>query len=137
MTEDLLRATVTQRGVLFAPNDEILVVQRATDGGWELPGGRVDRHEDAVEGLCREIGEETGLSPAVGTPIHTLVWRNDAGEGRFAVYYYCRASNRNVSLSAEHDAFEWRPPGTLQGRLSDPQQTAVELATREHEPVDS
>jgi len=132
MTGELLRATITQRAVLFAPDDEILLVQRATDGGWELPGGRVDRHEDSIEGLRREIKEETSLSPAVVTPVHTLVWRNDANDGRFAVYYYCRASDRDVSLSAEHDTYEWGPAGVLHSRLSEPQQTAVELATSEH-----
>jgi 8-oxo-dGTP pyrophosphatase MutT (NUDIX family) len=73
ITDELLRATVTQRGVVFAPNDDILVVQRATDGGWELPGGRVDRHETAHAGLQREIDEETALLPDVVTPVHTFV----------------------------------------------------------------
>lgn len=135
MTDDPLRATITQRGILFAPDtdNEILVVQRSTDGGWELPGGRVDRHETAHAGLQREIHEETELTPDVITPVHTLVWHNDDGNGRFGVYYYCQVDERTVSLSAEHDAFEWVSPTAARTRLSKPQQAAVEKATETHE----
>ena len=41
MTHNPLRATVTQRGVIITPNECVLVVQRASDGGWELPGSRL------------------------------------------------------------------------------------------------
>ncbi|MDL0118818.1 NUDIX hydrolase [Halobacterium salinarum] len=132
MTDEPLRATVTQRGVVFAPNDDILVVQRATDGGWELPGGRVDRNEDAVAGLQRELSEETGLTPDVVTPVHTLVWHNNDGNGRFGVYYYCRSRQRSVSLSTEHDDYAWEPARDARTRLSTPQQTAVDTATQTH-----
>jgi len=43
MTDEPPHATVSQRGVVFAPTDEVLIVRRATDGGRELPGGRADR----------------------------------------------------------------------------------------------
>lgn len=125
MTERPLRATVSQRGVVFAPDDEVLLVRRESDGGWELPGGRLGREEDAREGVRREIVEETGLDPDLGQPVHAVSWVNDAAEGRFAVYYRCRTPERSVSLSAEHTAFEWRPPADACDRLSDPQGRAV------------
>ena len=81
MTERPLRATVSQRGVVFAPDDEVLLVRRESDGGWELPGGRLGR-----EGVRREVVEETGLDPDLGQPVHVTSWINDAAEGRFAVY---------------------------------------------------
>ena len=73
MTDEPLRATVTQRGVVFAPDDEILIVRRATDGEWELPGGRVDRNETATASLRRELIEETTLDPTTVTPVYTLI----------------------------------------------------------------
>jgi 8-oxo-dGTP pyrophosphatase MutT (NUDIX family) len=132
MTEIPLRATITQRGVVVTPDEHVLVVQRSSDGGWELPGGRLDREEDAVAGLTRELREETGLDPEVVTPVHTIAWRNDDGNGRFGVYYYCRGPRRDVSLSAEHDGADWRPVDAAGARLSDPQTAAVEAALARH-----
>ena len=86
MTERPLRATVSQRGVVFTPDDEVLLVRRESDGEWELPGGRLGREEDAREGVRREVVEETGLDPDLGQPVHVTSWINDAAEGRFAVY---------------------------------------------------
>ncbi|MUW13792.1 NUDIX domain-containing protein [Halorubrum sp. CBA1125] len=133
MTETPLRATITQRGVVVTPDEHVLVVKRATDGGWELPGGRLDRGEDAVDGLVRELREETSLEPEVVDPVHTVAWVNDEGNGRFAAYYYCRGPHRRVSLSAEHDDADWRPIAAVGSRLSDPQTAAVEAAVTRHQ----
>jgi len=132
MTDAPLCATVTQRGVVLTPDDHVLVVKRAADGGWELPGGRLDRGEATVDGLARELREETALEPVVVAPVHTLAWVNDDGDGRFAVYYYCRGSHREVSLSAEHDAAEWHTFPAAGSRLSDPQAAAVDAAVTRH-----
>ncbi len=135
MTETPLRATVTQRGVIVTPDRHVLVVRRTSDSGWELPGGRLDRREDAHEGLSRELCEETSLDPEIVMPVHTVSWINDDREGRFAVYYYCRGPRRSVSLSAEHDDADWRPIETIGPRLSDPQTAAVEAAVAHHRRV--
>lgn len=137
MTETPLRATITQRGVVVTPDDHVLVVQRSSDAGWELPGGRLDRTEDAVEALTRELREETSLDPEVVTPVHTIAWINDDGNGRFGVYYYCRGPRRDVSLSAEHDAADWRPIDAVGTRLSAPQTAAVEAALARHRRSDA
>lgn len=39
----------------------LLLVRRCDSGAWELPGGRVDVGESAVEAAVRESIEETGL----------------------------------------------------------------------------
>ncbi|MUV59125.1 NUDIX domain-containing protein [Halogeometricum sp. CBA1124] len=133
MTEKPLRATVSLRGVLFAPSGDVLVVQRTTDEGWELPGGRLGAEEDATEGVQREIVEETGLAVDLGHPVHATAWRNDDDNGRFGVYYYGRVTERAVSLSHEHVEYEWLPPGRAEQRLSGPQGRAVNNAREVHE----
>lgn len=133
MTDRPLRATVSLRGVLFRPQDDVLVVKRATDGGWELPGGRLGAEEDAPEGVRREIREETGLDVDVRRPVHAVSWRNDDDNGRFGVYYRCLTSADEVSLSHEHTDFDWLSPRTAAKRLSDVQGKAVRRALEEHD----
>ena len=135
MTDTPLQATVTQRGVVVTPDEQILIVQRTSDGGWELPGGRLDRQEDAVEGLARELREETALTPEIVAPVDTVAWVNDDGNGRFGVYYYCREARQSVSLSAEHAAAEWKTVQAASSRLSAPQTAAVEAAATHHHRV--
>jgi 8-oxo-dGTP pyrophosphatase MutT (NUDIX family) len=133
MTEKPLRATVSLRGVLFAPDGDVLVVQRTSDEGWELPGGRLGAGEDADEGVKREIVEETGLDIDLGKPVHAIAWRNDDDNGRFGVYYYATVAERSVSLSHEHVEYEWLPPRRAERRLSGPQGDAVSNALEVHD----
>ena len=89
MTDDLLCATVSVRGVIHNTDDQILVVQRSTDQEWELPGGRLSRGESPQQGLRREIREETGLNIEIADIVKANSWANTADKGRFAVHYYC------------------------------------------------
>jgi ADP-ribose pyrophosphatase YjhB (NUDIX family) len=102
-----------------------------------LSGGRVDRNETATAGFRREITEETGFDPTIVTPVQTFVWQNEAGNGHLAVYYYCRTSQRSVSLSSEHDAYRWNPVDEVRSQLSDPQETAVNEALSHHREVNA
>jgi len=61
---DAPTATVVAPSVFVAVcNDrgELLLVRRCDSGTWELPGGRVDVGESAVEAAVRETSEESGL----------------------------------------------------------------------------
>jgi 8-oxo-dGTP diphosphatase len=61
---DAPAATVVAPCVFVAVrNDrqELLLVRRCDSGTWELPGGRVDIGESAVEAAVRETFEESGL----------------------------------------------------------------------------
>lgn len=125
MTEELLRATVSVRGVLTTPRDETLVVKRSSDGAWELPGGRLAPEENVEAGLKREMDEETFLGVRVEDTVHANAWQNDDDEGRFAVYYRCRTDQREVRLSEEHDAFRWVTYAEAATLLPAPQASAV------------
>lgn len=129
MTDNLLCATVSVRGVIVNSRGHILILQRTTDDGWELPGGRLGTGEDPVEGLQREIAEETSLSVDIAEILRANSWVNDEGQGRFAVHYHCYASKRTVDLSAEHTDWTWIEPGDVSSILCEPQTAAVCLAT--------
>ncbi|RFU19224.1 NUDIX hydrolase [Geodermatophilus marinus] len=57
----------------------LLLVRRIDDGNWELPGGRIEVGESAVEALAREVAEEsgitlevTGIAGVYSDPTHVL-----------------------------------------------------------------
>lgn len=58
--------------VAFNSNEEVLLLRHVfhTASPWGLPGGWLARDEAPVEGLTRELREETGLSVALGPAIH-------------------------------------------------------------------
>ena len=73
---------------------------------WDLPGGSVKFYEKAIQGLIREIKEETGLNVTVERILNVY----DAI--RFNVHmvvitYICIYSGGSVQLSEEHEAFYW------------------------------
>ncbi|MBQ9382610.1 MAG: NUDIX hydrolase [Ruminiclostridium sp.] len=56
---------VAAAGVIRNDKGEILLVKNIRRG-WEYPGGMVENGENIIEGLQREIFEETGASVKVG-----------------------------------------------------------------------
>lgn len=61
-------ATIVVPSVFVAvrgPRGRLLLVRRCDSGAWELPGGRVDVGESAVEAAVRETAEEAGVAVRV------------------------------------------------------------------------
>ena len=76
----------------------LLLVRRRDSGAWELPGGRVDVGEAAVDAAVRETAEEAGIQVVVTgllglftDPGHVI--RSPGGEvsQQFAVLFRARA----------------------------------------------
>ena len=66
---------------------EVLLVRRADDGYWELPGGRIEVGESASAAVVREVAEEadvtikvTGLSGLYSDPGHVLAYPRGDGQ---------------------------------------------------------
>jgi 8-oxo-dGTP diphosphatase len=106
----------------------LLLVRRCDSGSWEMPGGRVDVGESAVDAVVREVAEEAGVRVAViglaglfTDPGHVV--RSTVGEVRqqFALLFRARpvggvphGDRRETSEAA------WVPLPDLPGLRMDP-----------------
>ena len=61
MTGEATYHSVSVAGSVINENGRTLVSQRRDNGHWEPPGGILERNESIIEGLLREVREETGL----------------------------------------------------------------------------
>lgn len=85
-----------------------LLLKRATAPYvWAPPGGRLQRDEDPLVGLRREILEETALNARIIAPVES--WFGEWKKGRylFSVNYLVQVDHRAVQLSDEHSDFAW------------------------------
>jgi mutator protein MutT len=83
-------------GIVRNSSGYILLVRRADDGYWELPGGRIEVGESASAAVTREVAEEagvaitvTGLAGVYSDPGHVLAYPQEASVyQQFAVCFY-------------------------------------------------
>jgi 8-oxo-dGTP diphosphatase len=98
----------------------VLIVREASTGKnntkvgkWGLVGGRIEPSESFLDGLRREVDEETGLRVKVLKPLYVGEWRptiHDVPHQIIAIFMYCLASTSEVKLSVEHDEYAWIEP---------------------------
>lgn len=45
---------------VFVTGNKVLLIQDSVSGRWEFPGGRIEEGETTIQGIIREVLEETG-----------------------------------------------------------------------------
>ncbi len=97
----------------------VLLVCRADDGYWELPGGRVEVGESASAAVVREVAEEagvtikvTGLAGVYSDPGHVLAYPHGNGiYQQFAVCFHAFTPARDAQPDLhETSAAAWFNP---------------------------
>jgi 8-oxo-dGTP diphosphatase len=74
----------------------------------DLPGGILEPHEDPVEGLRREVREETGLEIAEVFPLSYLKYdRHQSGRSILVSFYVATTNSMDVTISVEHVDYRW------------------------------
>jgi 8-oxo-dGTP pyrophosphatase MutT (NUDIX family) len=115
---------VAMKAVIVNPRGQILLLREArinadgtNKGGYDVPGGRLNIGEAFMDGLLREIDEETGLTVTVGQPFFVGEWR-PVIRGKLtqiiATFFVCHTDSDDVRLSEEHDDFVWVEPSETQ-----------------------
>ena len=86
---------------------------------FDLPGGKMKLNESAEETLRREILEETSL---LVRPIHLLQHWDFINDDYLimGVIYLCEILEGEITLSNEHDYYEWLPLNEESIRLLTP-----------------
>lgn len=101
----------TAFAVVRDPDGRILLVKRADDGNWELPGGRIDLGESASTAAVREVAEEagleielTGLAGVYSDPDHVIVYTAEGARQQLAVCFHARPrTSNNSAVRPDHD----------------------------------
>jgi ADP-ribose pyrophosphatase YjhB (NUDIX family) len=109
-----VRWPVSVKGVVWV--GERVVLAHNARGQWELPGGRLDRHESLEHGLAREIREETSLSAVVGPLLGAYVFDAIPHKRVVVLAYGCAArGDQAPAASAEHSEVALFSPDALEG----------------------
>ncbi len=107
------KAFIVHEGKVLILRESGKYADGTNSGRFDVPGGRLNPGERFDQALAREVLEETGLTVAVGKPIAVNEWRPVVrGEAWqvVGVFFECLAGDAEVTLSPDHDAFEWIDP---------------------------
>jgi 8-oxo-dGTP pyrophosphatase MutT (NUDIX family) len=90
--------------------------------GWEIPAGRVEEGEAAIEGAGREVLEETGWQPGPLRPLFGCFPTNGISDGRFELFAADGATYvGEPSDPSEADRVEWVPVEQVRQLIRDGQ----------------
>lgn len=107
------KAIIVYKGKILILREAGKYSEGTNVGKYDVPGGRLNPGEHFLEALEREILEETGLSVKVGSPLTVGEWFPVVhGEPWqvVGVFFLCEAASSEVTLSEDHDDFQWIEP---------------------------
>jgi 8-oxo-dGTP pyrophosphatase MutT (NUDIX family) len=107
------KALICHKGKILLLRESREYIDGAEQGKWDVPGGRIDPSETLEEGLLREVAEETGLKITMGKLLAAFDGFPVIREEKCHVvrlYFLCQAHSDAVTLSTDHDAYEWVDP---------------------------
>lgn len=108
-----LKAFIERDGKILILREAGSYVDGTQIGKYDVPGGRLSPGENFMDGLKREVKEETGLDVAFGTPFHMGEWRPTVRGEEWhivATFVRCQSLAGDVTLGPDHDRYEWIDP---------------------------
>ncbi|NJR67173.1 MAG: NUDIX domain-containing protein [Leptolyngbyaceae cyanobacterium CRU_2_3] len=116
---------VSVLGLILNAGDALLIHQMAPPeiDRWDLPGGGLEPHEKLMEGLAREVQEETGLIEfqveSLLTIVETFMQRHQGGtQHQLNIIYQCSVPYRPDALHSDElevgeKGIQWLPISSL------------------------
>ncbi|MDK1490086.1 NUDIX domain-containing protein [Sinorhizobium sp. 7-81] len=81
--------TLGVRAACFDGKGRIFLVRHSYLPGWHLPGGGLDRHETAVEGLARELREEGNLELTSPPQLVQVYYNRGTSKRDHVIFFRC------------------------------------------------
>ncbi|MEV0395881.1 NUDIX hydrolase [Polymorphospora rubra] len=107
MSDAISRHSVSIAAIVVDDSGRVLVTQRRDNGRWEPPGGVLEVDESIIDGLKREVREETGLEIE---PVRlTGVYKNMV-RGVVALLFRARVVGGILAGSDETSQVTWWHP---------------------------
>ena len=100
-----LKTKIGEYAIIFNSKNEFLMVQLFDPPVWQFPGGRLETEDKSIEGLKREVKEETNLEIFDIKPVFTKIFSE---ENKYGVFFISKVIEPyNLKLSHEHQAYKW------------------------------
>ena len=97
------------------------VTKKFLPGLFEIPGGHIDFGEDIVDGLKREVREETDMEISVGDPFAVFTYTNEVkGSHSIEAVYFAKfiGDIERITLHPDdHSEYRWIAEGELEEGL--------------------
>lgn len=121
-----MRSTVRAAGgLLWLERDdvvEVALVHRAKHQDWSLPKGKLTSGEHPLAAACREVIEETGVTPVVGARLPSIgypVLTSSGAADKTVDYWAMRAvAEAPFTATDEVDELRWLPLDDVDAALS-------------------
>lgn len=111
----LPRHVVGVAGVVLDDQRRVLLVKRRDEDVWEFPGGALEPGERLLDGLVREVEEETGL---IVQPLALSGVYQNLTLGPIALVFRCRRVSGTERITAETQEWRWVQPDQLSSLLA-------------------
>lgn len=123
------RFTVTAGAVIFNDQKQVLLLKHRfrAGSGWGLPGGFLERGEQPIDALRRELREEIGLEVE---DVELFATRSFTKPKQVEVLFRARANAEVKSLTMEVEHAEWFSIDSLPEGLPRDQRSYVERAAQ-------
>jgi len=123
------RFTVTAGAVIFNDKGEVLLLKHRfrAGSGWGLPGGFMEKGEQPIDALRRELREEIGLEV---DDVKVFAARSFKKPKQVEVLFRARANATVKSRSVEVERAEWFSIDSLPEGLPRDQRAYIERAAK-------